>query len=83
MLGTCSNKPRPSVQTNRNQMGTKNGGYAKDPWHIQKSGVQTLCGIDCSEWLRMGEVSQDHDLCERCRKKAGLSPMPKYGENHG
>lgn len=61
----CSNRPRPSVHK-----GAKGNQYWKrDVWHIQKSGVTTLCGIDCSEWLRIGDIEIDDNCCEKCRRK--------------
>lgn len=66
LMAVCSNKPRPSVGTR------KNGGkwWARDVYHIQQSGMTTLCGVDCSEWLRIGELDAlTVDCCERCAKK--------------
>ena len=73
VLGVCSNKPRPSVQTGRE---TKTGAsiWGRDVWHIQKSGMSTICGIDCSEWIRLGETEIDWNCCERCKKKAPHNP---------
>lgn len=71
VLGTASYKPRPSLQSNRDPAaGFKTGAcvWGKDTWHIQKSGVKTLCGIDCSEWMRLGQIEIDHHLCSRCEK---------------
>lgn len=70
--GVCSNKPRPSVQNNHSK-GSQH--WAKDTWHIRKSGVQTMCGIDSSEWLDIGEITPDSYLCDRCKKLA-LQPTP-------
>lgn len=70
--GVCSNKPRPSVQNNHSK---GNQYWEKDVWHIRKSGAQTMCGIDSSEWLDMGELSPDSNLCDRC-KKIALQPKP-------
>jgi hypothetical protein len=64
---TCSHRPRPSVQK-----GDKgHAGWGRDPYHVQRSGITTLCGKDCSEWLRIGpreafDVISDPNLCGRC-----------------
>lgn len=63
----CSNKPKPRVQ--RGARG--HAGWGRDVFHVQRSGMTTLCGIDCSEWLRLdpkekGDVIADPDCCARC-----------------
>lgn len=69
IIGVCSNKPRPMLQNNH----SKGGQYWKrDVWHIRASDTNTLCGRDSSEYLNMGEMKPDGDLCARCAKKAGI-----------
>lgn len=68
---TCSNKPRPSVQHGRGFYKTGEAARGRDVFHIQKSGMATLCGRDCSEWIRMdarpaAEAKADKDCCARC-----------------
>jgi hypothetical protein len=64
---TCSAKPRPSVQK-----GAKgNQWWKREAFHVQRSGMKTLCGRDCSEWLRMepreaGAAKDDPNCCSRC-----------------
>lgn len=67
--GVCSRKPRPSVQTNRTMFKTCESAWGRDVWHVQKSGITTLCGIDCSDFIRIGETKIDHNLCQRCRAR--------------
>ncbi len=69
--GVCSNKPRPMLQNNH----SKGGQYwARDVWHIAGScdNKITFCGRDSSEWLVMGELPIDDNLCVKCKKKAGI-----------
>lgn len=65
---TCSARPRPSVQTNHSK---GHAWWARDVFHIQRSGITTLCGCDCSEWLRIEprEISaaiEDRSCCKKC-----------------
>lgn len=69
--GVCSNKPRPSVQNNHSK-GHQH--WKRDIWHIRKSGIQTLCGIDSSEWLDMGKIPTDSNTCTRCLASSPTSP---------
>lgn len=69
MIGVCSNKPRPSVDTGRLGRPTGESVWGRDPWHFKGGNNKTLCGINCSEWLIIGEIKPDIHLCERCRKK--------------
>jgi hypothetical protein len=68
---TCSAKPKARVQ--RGAKG--HAGWDREPFHIQRSGITTLCGRDCSEWLRIGEreaheAIRDPGCCRRCARKA-------------
>lgn len=63
--GTCSNKPRPSLQNNHSK-GSQ--WWSRDVWHIAMTRSQTACNIDCTDWLQMGRMLPDADLCSRCRK---------------
>jgi hypothetical protein len=68
---TCSARPRASVQNNRSK---GHEWWAREPFHIQKSGIATLCGRDCSEWLRLDprdaqEALEDRNCCRRCAAK--------------
>lgn len=65
--GVCSAKPR-SILQNSHSKGSQY--WRKDVWHIRKSGTQTICGVDSSEWLDMGMIVPDNNLCDRCQKKA-------------
>jgi hypothetical protein len=64
---TCSANPKPSVQR-----GCKgHAGWGRDVFHVQQSGMSTLCGRDCSEWLRIGpreatDALADRHICSRC-----------------
>lgn len=75
VLGICSNKPRPSVQNSRSyQLKTGASRWGRDVWHISGScdNKITFCGRDSSEWLVMGELIPDDNLCISCKKKAGV-----------
>ncbi len=78
MIAVCSNKVRPIVQNNRLRFGSQN--FRKDTWHLlgnlrQDQTPTTLCGIDCSDWLKIGPVEElTNDCCERCRAKATPPP---------
>lgn len=74
MLLVCSNKPRPSVH----RSGKGHQHWKRDVHHIatvNDSGrlERTLCNINASEWLVMGDGSipstyaDDGDLCQRCK----------------
>lgn len=71
---TCSDKPRPSVHK-----GAKgHQWWSRDVYHVQHSDMTTLCGRDCSDWLRMepreaAEVLEDHHLCRRCADKLKIA----------
>lgn len=73
----CSPKPRTSLQK-----GPKGGQWwGRDVWHIRRSGVSTLCGIDSSEWLHIGMVGIDDHTCARCVKKLTYQlPTPPMSE---
>lgn len=65
LIAVCSNRPRPSVQK-----GAKgNQWWKRDVYHIAGAEKQTLCGLDASEWLTIGEVTPDENCCVRCRKR--------------
>lgn len=64
---TCSNKPRAATRAS----GKGNQWWKRDVFHVQKSGMTTLCGRDCSEWLRLdsrpaAEAKANPDCCARC-----------------
>lgn len=63
----CSNKPHASTQK-----GAKGSQWWKrDVYHVARSGITTLCGIDCSDWLRIGNMQAlDGDCCKKCFAKA-------------
>jgi hypothetical protein len=68
---TSTYKPRPSVARGRGFYKTGEAVWGRDVFHIQKSGMTTLCGRDCSEWMRMdprpaAEAKADKDCCARC-----------------
>lgn len=65
--GVCSNKTRSPTQNNH----SKGSQYrARDVRHIRKSGAQTMCGADSSEWLDMGLLEIDSDTCAKCCAQA-------------
>lgn len=75
IIGVCSYKPRPSLQSGRDPASLSTTGHAfggKDVWHIRKSDSKTVCGRNSSEWMNMGEMKPDWHLCEVCARKAGL-----------
>lgn len=75
--GVASYKKRPSVQNSNRPKGSQ--WWSKDVWHIRHSGMTTLCGLDSSEYMRLGQVEEDQHLCSRCAKKA--APNTK-GQDH-
>ena len=68
--GVCSAKARTSTQTGR-----KNGvqWWKRDVWHAKGADGKTLCGRDCREYLDMGNLEIDHNLCTRCEKEYHIS----------
>lgn len=64
---TCSARPRPSVHN-----GAKGSQWWKrDVFHVQQTGTSTLCGRDCSDWLRMEprearSAESDPNCCIKC-----------------
>lgn len=71
----CSNKPRPSVSTNR-PLKTGESKWGRDVYHaaLTEDKSRTLCGVDSSEWLviKEGDVEyalNDSHFCTRCRTK--------------
>lgn len=67
IVGMCSMKPRPLVHTGRKD---GNQWWARDVWHIRHSGMTTFCGRDTSNYLNMGEMQPDGDMCKQCEKQA-------------
>jgi hypothetical protein len=75
----CSNKPRPSVQSNIGYKNIKTGqcAWGRDVFHLTDDIApgyhpdrRTLCGVDASDWIVIGEVEElDWHCCERCKKK--------------
>lgn len=67
VIGICSNKPRPMVQSSRSySLKTGESAWGRDVWHIKGDGMKTLCGRDASEWLIIGETEIDWHCCTRC-----------------
>ena len=67
---TCSQKVRASTGSARGKQW-----WRSEVFHIQRSGVTTLCGRDCSEWLRIGpcvvdRAISDRNCCSRCASRA-------------
>lgn len=67
MFAVCTNKPKITSPHHRDHQPWK-----RDPFHFSEDRKRTLCGINCSEWLTIGEGSGEtsNDLCDRCKKKA-------------
>jgi hypothetical protein len=78
----CSNKPRPSVQSNRGYKNIKTGQsvWGRDVYHaaLAEDKKRTLCNVDSSEWLtinpevnaeEMQTALDDFHFCTRCRTK--------------
>lgn len=66
--GVCSAKVRASTQK-----GPKGSQWWKrEAWHAKGGDGKTLCGRDCTEYLDMGELETNHDLCTPCERKLGL-----------
>lgn len=76
LIGVCSRKPRPSLQSNRGDpAATSKTGHCfwgKDVWHIRKTDERTVCGRNSSDYLNIGEMKPDWHLCEVCARRAGL-----------
>lgn len=75
IIGVSSYKKRTTVQSNRDPASSSSTGecfWGKDVWHIRASGTRTVCGVDSSEYMNMGEMKPDWHLCSRCAKKAGV-----------
>lgn len=71
MIAVCSNRPRPSVQ----RLGKGHQWWRREVYHLTDDKQRTLCGIDCSEWLTIGEPPEDdRDCCARCRTKQESRP---------
>lgn len=69
IIAVCTNKNRPSVQSN---YGSATAGqyWVKEAHHILSENNKTLCGVNCEDWLPMGELPIDAPgLCDRCAKK--------------
>lgn len=79
VIGVCSNKPRPSVQNNYTGPRGFTAVYGRDPWHVKGENGRTLCGINSSEWLTIGDLKPDGHLCHRCRRKLEQPPMKENG----
>ena len=67
----CSHK----IRARSGGRGRDNHHWKRDPFHMTADGKITLCGRDCSEWLKMddrpiAEAVADHHCCARCAKKA-------------
>lgn len=75
----CSNKPRPSVQSNSGYKNIKTGQsvWGRDVYHAAdaEDKSRTLCGRDSSEWLTfsdghtIADAMADFHFCTRCKKK--------------
>lgn len=76
----CSAKPRPTVQRGKGFFKTGEAAWGRDPYHIKGEGDRTLCGVDCSEWLTIGELTElTRDCCLRCAAKASILPPGAEG----
>lgn len=67
----CSHKTRARTGSG----GRDNQHWKRDPFHLSRGDGLTLCGRDCSEWLKMDdrpirEAISDPNCCSRCWKKA-------------
>jgi len=69
----CSNRPRPTVA----RSGKHGGGqwWARDVWHIAAAENKTLCGLDRSDWLTIGQTKLNSDCCKRC-SRLYATPQP-------
>ena len=70
LIKVCTARPRPSVQ-NSHSKGHEY--WRKDAWHVSAAGSdETMCGRDCSEYLRMGPFEDgdldDFHLCDQCER---------------
>lgn len=79
LLAVCTNKPRASTATAKG-----NQWWRREVWHIAHSGITTKCGLDRSEYLTIGPISEteaaaDRNLCTRCARKAGIQKAPAPG----
>lgn len=64
VAAVCSARPRPSVQK-----GAKGHQWWKrDVWHIDRGDRRTMCGINASEWLTIGEIEINESCCVKCRQ---------------
>lgn len=69
----CSAKTRPMTQSARSySLKTGAAAWGRDVFHIRREDDhgRTVCGVDCSEWLLVGEVEDlGFHCCERCKSK--------------
>src|SRR6185369_14874947 len=73
----CSNKPRPSVHSNR-----RFAAETRDVHHFRKGAAAdhiTLCGLDAEDWLCLGEDTlpqalETPGLCRKCAARAQATP---------
>lgn len=65
-IAVCSPRPRPSVH-NGHSKGSQ--WWRRDVHHLRHvaNNQRTRCGIDCSDWLVIGEIQEvDDNCCKRC-----------------
>lgn len=71
--GVCSAKTRASTQK-----GPKgNQWWRREAWHVRGADGKTLCGRDCADYLDMGDLDPNSDLCTKCNKR-----LEKQAEEH-
>lgn len=66
----CSNKARPSVQSNSRRMGHQ--WWKRDVFHADAGNGRTLCGVNAADWLKIetlpvAQVVADDNFCARCK----------------
>lgn len=79
-LAVCSNKPRPTVHSNKYKSGFYKTGkclWGRDVFHAALNNRKTVCGKDRTEWLviqpmLISKAIDQDDFCKRCAK--GLKP---------
>lgn len=72
ILPVCSNRPRPSVHSNRSPFGSQH--WAKDVFHAFGDNGKTMCGVKIDGWLRLdpmpvADAKADRNFCSRCLNK--------------
>lgn len=73
----CTAQKRASTQHSRSHnLKTGESAWGRDVHHVSLDRLETLCGIDCGEWLLIEKTTPEealldptHGLCVRCNKK--------------